>query len=109
MLLTLFAAPEAGAQLRRNRTGQVYGTRVEKKIVPPDSAELARRDSLRLLDSLHRADSVSLLGKSSLERPAFSNAADSMISDFSNGNRLIYYYGATTVKYQDLQLTANYR
>ena len=108
MLLTLFAAPEATAQLRRNRTGQIYGTRVEKKIVPPDSAELARRDSLRLLDSLHRVDSVDLLGKSSLERPAFSNAADSMISDFSNGRRRVYYYGETTVKYQDMELTANY-
>lgn len=109
LLLTLFA-PDAAAQLRRNRRGNgtVYGTRVEKEVVLPDSAALARRDSLRQVDSLHRADSVALLGKSSLEVPAFSNAADSMISDFSNGNRLIYYYGATTVKYQDLQLTADY-
>lgn len=102
--------PEASAQLRRNRRGNgpVYGLRVEKEVVLPDSTELARRDSLRQVDSLHRADSVSLLGKSSLEVPAFSNAADSMISDFSNGRRLVYYYGATTVKYQDMQLTANY-
>ena len=102
--------PEASAQLRRNRRGNgpVYGLRVEKEVVQPDSIELARRDSLRQVDSLHRADSVSLLGKSSLEVPAFSNAADSMISDFSNGRRLVYYYGETTVKYQDMQLTANY-
>ena len=102
--------PEASAQLRRNRRGNgpVYGLRVEKEVVQPDSVELARRDSLRQVDSLHRADSVSLLGKSSLEVPAFSNAADSMISDFSNGRRLVYYYGETTVKYQDMQLTANY-
>jgi len=108
-LLTL-SAPDAAAQLRRNRRGNgtVYGTRVEKEVVLPDSAALARRDSLRQVDSLHRADSVALLGKSSLEVPAFSNAADSMISDFSNGRRMIYYYGETTVKYQDMQLTANY-
>ncbi len=108
LLATLFA-PDADAQLRRNRrSGTVYGTRVEKEVVLPDSATLARRDSIRHVDSLRRADSVAMLGKSSLEAPAFSNAADSMISDFSNGRRLIHYYGATTVKYQDMQLTANY-
>ena len=109
MLLT-FPAPEASAQLRRPRRGNgtVYGTRVEKQVTLPDSAELARRDSLRVVDSLRRADSVALLGKSSLEVPAFSHAADSMISDFSNGQRMIYYYGETSVKYQDLELTANY-
>ena len=112
LLLLTLTAPDAAAQLRRNRrSGTVYGTRVEKeRTVPaaPDSAALARRDSLRQVDSLRRADSVALLSKSSLEFPAFSNAADSIISDFSNGRRLIYYYGATSVKYQDMELTANY-
>ena len=110
LLLLTFASPDAAAQLRRNRrgTGTVYGARVEKEVVQPDSATLARRDSLRQVDSLHRADSVALLGKSSLEVPAFSNAADSMISDFSGGRRKIYYYGETSVKYQDMELTANY-
>jgi len=110
LLLLSLTASDAAAQLRRNRrnSGTVYGTRVEKEVVRPDSAALARRDSLRQLDSVRRADSVALLGKSSLEFPAFSNAADSIISDFSNGNRLIYYFGATEVKYQDMQLTANY-
>ena len=90
LLLLTFASPEASAQLRRNRRAEtVYGTRVEKEVVLPDSTELARRDSLRAVDSLRRADSVALLGKSSLDNPAFSNAADSMISDFSNGRRLI--------------------
>ena len=109
LLLLTFASPEASAQLRRNRRAEtVYGTRVEKEIALPDSVELARRDSLRSVDSLRRADSVALLGKSSLDNPAFSNAADSMISDFSNGRKLIYFYGATTVKYQDMELSANY-
>ena len=75
LLLTLFA-PDAAAQSRRNRRGgTVYGQRVEKAIVLPDSLELARRDSLRQVDSLHREDSIALLSKSSLELPAFSNAA----------------------------------
>ena len=108
LLLTLLA-PDAAAQIRRNRrNGTVYGQRVEKAVVLPDSVELARRDSLRQVDSLHREDSIALLSKSSLELPAFSNAADSMISDFSNGRQLIYYYGPTSVKYQDVELTANY-
>ena len=108
-LLTL-SAPDAAAQLRRNRrnAGTVYGTRVEKQVTAPDSATLARRDSLRQADSLHRADSMALLGKSSLEQPAFSNAADSMISDFSRGQRIVHYYGETSVRYQDMELTANY-
>ena len=110
LLLTTLFAPDADAQLRRNRRGNgtVYGTRVEKEVVLPDSATLARRDSIAHVDSLRRADSVALLGKSSLDVPAFSHAADSMISDFSNGRRMVYYYGETTVKYQDMQLTANY-
>ena len=109
MLLTLFAS-DASAQSRRNRRGggPVYGARVEKQVTLPDSATLARRDSLRQVDSLRRADSVAVLRKSSLEVPAFSHAADSMISDFSNGQRKIFYYGSTSVTYQDMELTADY-
>ncbi len=67
-------------------------------------------DSLRRADSLAaaRKDSLDLLGKSSLEVPAFSTAKDSMITDFSNGQRKIYYYGGATVTYQDMKLTADY-
>ena len=110
LLLLTFAAPDLSAQSRRNRrgSGTVYGARIEKQVVLPDSATLARRDSLHREDSLRRADSVALLGKSSLEVPAFSSAADSMVSDFSNGRRKIYYYGGTNVKYQDMELTADY-
>ena len=86
---------------------KVYGLRQEKrKAAPPDSAELARRDSLHLADSLHRADSAALLGKSSLDEPAFSTARDSIIEVFENGQRKIFYYGDVTVKYQDMELKA---
>ena len=67
-----------------------------------------RRDSIARADSLFAADSLALLAKSSLERPAFSSAKDSMIEDFADGKRLIYYYGETTVKYQNMELTADY-
>ena len=83
----------------------------------PDSLAFQHRDSLRFeSDSLRRADSIAsarkdsldLLQKSSLDMPAFSTAKDSIITDFSNGQRKIYYYGGATVTYQDMKLTADY-
>ena len=67
-------------------------------------------DSLVRADSLKnaRADSLDMLNKSSLERPAFSTAKDSIITDFRNGRRMIYYYGGATVTYQNMKLTADY-
>ncbi len=77
--------------------------------LPLDSLH-SRRDSLARADSLAaaRRDSLALLEKSSLDWPAFSTAKDSIITDFSGGNRLIYYYGGATVTYQDMKLTADY-
>ena len=68
----------------------------------PDS--LARADSVKTA----RADSLDLLHKSSLERPAFTTAKDSIITDFTDGKRKIYYYGGATVTYQNMKLTADY-
>ena len=67
-------------------------------------------DSLMMADSLKaaQADSLDLLHKSSLERPAFSTAKDSIITDFRDGRRMIYYYGGATVTYQSMKLTADY-
>ncbi|MBR1570557.1 MAG: LPS-assembly protein LptD [Bacteroidales bacterium] len=82
----------------------------------PDSL-LSMRDSLKHgLDSAARADSISaaradslsMLDKSSLDFPAFTTAKDSIVTDFSNGNRLIYYYGGATVTYENMKLTADY-
>ena len=67
-----------------------------------------RLDSLHRADSIARRDSLDLLKKSSLERPAFSTAKDSIITDFTDGRRMIYYYGGATVTYQDMKLTADY-
>ena len=79
----------------------------------PDSTAIdsqARIDSLARVDSLLAAqkDSLDLLGKSSLERPAFTTAKDSIITDFSDGKRMVYYYGGATVTYQTMKLTADY-
>ena len=82
------------------------------KLPRADSLDTPRTDSLVTprTDSLGaaRADSLDLLKKSSLERPAFSTAKDSIITDFTGGKRLVYYYGGATVTYQDMKLTADY-
>ena len=67
-----------------------------------------RRDSIRVADSTFRADSLSLLDKSSLSRPAFSGAKDSIRQDFSNGQRKMYYWGDVEVSYDNIKLKADY-
>ena len=59
-------------------------------------------------DTVARADSLDLLKKSSLEAPAFTAAKDSIIEDFSNGKRTIYYYGDVSVSYGNMKLSADY-
>ncbi|MBQ7194801.1 MAG: LPS-assembly protein LptD [Bacteroidales bacterium] len=82
---------------------------------PTDSISLARmdslahaRDSVHVADSIARADSLELLGKSSINVPAYTTARDSVIEVFTDGQRLIYYYGDVNVKYDDIELTADY-
>lgn len=71
----------------------------------PDSV---RRDTAAVRDSSFHADSIALLNKSSLDEPAFTAARDSIVEDFSNGRRLIYYYGDVSVSYGNMKLTADY-
>ena len=66
------------------------------------------RDSIHRADSLHAIDSVNMLNKSSLDSPAFTAARDSVIEDFSDGKRMIYYYGDVSVTYGNMKLTADY-
>ena len=89
---------------------RVFSNAVPKTVreVVLDSAEIARRDSIHVADSLHRADSAELRSKSSLELPAFSEAKDSIVEVFTDGQQMIYYYGDVSVQYQDMKLTAAY-
>ncbi len=66
------------------------------------------KDSIAKADSIFKRDSVSMLDKSSLDAPAFTTARDSIVEDFSDGKRMIYYYGDVTVKYGNMELTADY-
>lgn len=80
-----------------------------KDSLPPAEDSIARRrDSLRAADSTSRADSLFLLDKSSLTRPAFSGAKDSIRQDFSNGQRKMYYWGDVEVSYENIKLKADY-
>ena len=105
-LILLFCSDIFAQRPRRGAAPLAGGARPKKEIPAPDSLELARKDSLAKADSLFRLDSLNQLSNSSLKQPAFSNARDSIVEVFSNGQRMIYYYGDVTVKYQDMTLTA---
>ncbi|MEG2779491.1 MAG: putative LPS assembly protein LptD, partial [Bacteroidales bacterium] len=66
------------------------------------------KDSLTLAkDSAALAkDSIRLRG--SLEFPVFSTARDSIVEDFSNGKKMIYYYGDVNVTYDNMEMKADY-
>ncbi len=112
--LFIFLAGDLSAQQpqRRGFLGLGRNRREVQKIDTstlhlPDSV-IAYRDSLHRADSIARRDSLDLLGKSSLERPAFSTARDSIVEVFSDGQRKIFYYGGVTVQYQNMELTADF-
>ena len=97
-------ARRQAARASRNVTEAVTDSTRQQEL---DSLNLARQ--LRYSqDSVARADSMAMLSKSSITVPVFTSAGDSIVEDFSNGNRLIYYYGGVKVEYQDMSLTADY-
>lgn len=115
-LLALFISvtvPGISQDVRRQRRGQKQtfsqAVAYNKDSIPPLSDSLkALKDSLHIADSLFKIDSAALQKKSSLERPAFSTAKDSVIEVFTDGQRKLYYYGDVTVKYGNMELSADY-
>ena len=97
----------SSAQLLRRNRNRVEPPRDTASVVLPDSV-IARRDSIHRADSIARRDSLDMLEKSSLDLPAFSTAKDSIITEFTGGERKVYYYGGATVTYLDMNLTADY-
>ena len=94
---------------RRTRRNAGATEQVDTQIIPELSDSLkAVRDSVHRADSIFRQDSIRMLSKSSLEAPAFTTAKDSIVEDFSNGKRIIYYYGDVSVTYGNMKLTADY-
>ena len=108
LFMTVLILTVCAAHLQARRYRQVPDSL--RTMLPDSSLSAASRDSVLRADSIAtaKADSLNLLQKSSLERPAFTTAKDSIITDFSNGKRMIYYYGGATVTYQNMKLTADY-
>lgn len=103
--LTILALALAATCLpTRAQVASLPDTLKRQELTAPQLDSLMRADSLKTV----KTDSLDLLHKSSLERPAFSTAKDSIITDFHNGRRMIYYYGGATVTYQNMKLTADY-
>ena len=111
MLLVLSSFTVSSQDDRRNRRARQNADEevADTTSVPEISDSLrAVRDSMARVDSLAAADSVNMLSKSSLEAPAFTTARDSIVEDFSDGKRMIYYYGDVSVTYANMKLTADY-
>lgn len=113
VLTLLMAIPAADAQNRRIRGRDKGSTGLYVPIYRDttnkiDSAMLARRDSLRVVDSLRRIDSTALMTQSSIQMPAFSACKDSLKESFRDGHQILYYYGDVKVTYGTMELTADY-
>ena len=106
----LHTAPAQNRRGRRDRT-----TYDQAVVFRPDTSRpvlsdslLAVRDSIHRADSLFKIDSTALQRQSSLDSPAFSEARDSVVEVFSDGQRKIFYYGDVSVTYGNMKLTADY-
>ena len=93
---------------RLRREGAVEAVSDSAKVPVLTDSLKAVKDSIARADSIHRLDSLNMLEKSSLDAPAFTAARDSIIEDFSNGKKMIYYYGDVSVTYGNMKLTADY-
>ncbi|MDP3453095.1 MAG: putative LPS assembly protein LptD, partial [Bacteroidales bacterium] len=99
--------------LKTRRADSVrYITADSSLITFNDSLLVVRGDTTSLLQdstaviALSPEDSAARRG--SLLYPAFSSARDSIVEDFSDGKRMVYYYGDVSVKYGNLELKSDY-
>ena len=96
--------PRRDRRQRRAAASEIVDT---TKPQLPDSLR-ARRDSIYAADSTSRADSLDLLKKSSISKPAFSAAKDSSRQIFADGQRKMFYWGDVEVTYENIKLQADY-
>lgn len=116
MLLVLNSFTAFSQENVRNRSERRAIRRMEapsdslKRVALSDTLIVPNDSLLHIEDSIKQArqDSLDMLKKSSLEAPAFTTARDSIVEDFSDGKQMIYYYGDVTVKYGNMELTADY-
>lgn len=109
ILSTFTVSSQDDRRSRRERRKALTETKADTAGVPvlTDSMR-AVNDSIVRADSIHRVDSLQMLEKSSLDAPAFTAARDSIVEDFSDGKKMIYYYGDVSVSYGNMKLTADY-
>ncbi len=118
VLLILSSFTVSSQDDRRSRRNRQRAERIEARAerqnaltdsIPAVSDSMqAVLDSTAYADSVARQDSLDMLSKSSLDQPAFTTARDSIIEDFTDGKRMIYYYGDVKVKYGNMELAADY-
>ena len=94
ILSTFTVSSQDDRRSRRERRKALTEIKADTAGVPvlTDSMR-AVNDSIARADSIHRVDSLQMLEKSSLDAPAFTAARDSIVEDFSDGKKMIYYYG----------------
>ena len=109
ILSTFTVSSQDDRRSRRERRKALTEAKADTAEVPvlTDSMK-AVNDSIAHADSIHRVDSLNMLEKSSLDAPAFTAARDSIVEDFSDGKKMIYYYGDVSVTYGNMKLTADY-
>ena len=109
ILSTFTVSSQDDRRSRRMRRDALTAASADSAGVPVlnDSIK-AVNDSIARADSIQRLDSLNMLEKSSLDAPAFTAARDSIVEDFSNGKKMIYYYGDVSVAYGNMKLTADY-
>lgn len=96
-----------GAELNESRKDSLKSGNPDSLRLVQDSLRIARDSAFRV-DSTSRADSLDLLGKSSISRPAFSGAKDSIRQDFADGKRKMFYWGDVSVTYDNIKITSDY-
>ena len=108
IISSLSMASQDDRKSRRVRQKKAEAEQMLDSLPQISDSTRAAMDSIALADSVAASDSLDLLSKSSLDRPAFSAARDSIIEDFSDGKKMIYYYGDVSVTYGNMKLSADY-
>ncbi len=98
LLLLVISSFSVSSQNDRRSRRNRQRTEIAQDTVQISDSVRAVRDSVARADSISRTDSLSLLSKSSIDRPAFSAAKDSIIEDFTDGRRMMYYYGDVQIR-----------
>lgn len=127
LLIFAISGQSLCAQSGLNRGGLSRGAVIQRdSLAVADTVKRAAADSIRNVtepvsvadstESVEFSDSLSVFSDTSavvkkkgmLDFPVFSEAADTVIEDFSGPHKMIYYYGDVKVDYGNMSITADY-